>query len=334
MTQIRRGRGRRAAFTLVEMLVVIAIIAILVALTAAAVMRALVKGPELQTRTEEGNMDAQLSAMKSNYTTLKYLPSHLRLREDNNYNAPPGPNQAAVQADYNQTVGFLQAAFGRHITDRYLDPPMNTKPNLIDWNGDNVICDGKNPPTAGPPGDLVLEGEQVLVFLLGGVPKQDPITGAIVMTGFPPQVNGGASDKRGPFYEFQGGRLRLGKPPFTAIDQVTGARSNLPYPVYIDPWKSGSFAGGQGMPYVFFSSYVTEGLGSYQADCPSLGLVPYQGPTGKAVNASTWQIISAGKDGQFGPGGVFNPSTGVPAASPGADDQANFSPRVLGAAAN
>jgi prepilin-type N-terminal cleavage/methylation domain-containing protein len=306
MTRTRRGRSRRAAFTLIELLVVIAIIAILVALTAAAVMRALSKGPELATKSDIQNMDSQLSATKSNLG-VTYLPSHLRLREDSNYTSA----NPAIQADYNQTKGFLQQAFGRHI----VDPGTQ-----IDWNGDGAIANT----------DLLLEGEQVLVFLLGGQPQYGA-NGAIGMKGYPPQTSPGGTTKRGPFYEFQPGRLRA----FSAPDPLNGNQPSLLFPVYVDSWNSGTFAGSKGMPYVFFSSYVPEGNGSYQGDCPSLmPNGPYVDPTGRWLNASTWQIISAGADGQFGPGGLFNPATGVSSSGPGADDQANFSPHKLGVGAN
>jgi prepilin-type N-terminal cleavage/methylation domain-containing protein len=320
MTHGKRRRGRRPAFTLIELLVVIAIIAILMALTGAAVMRVVIKGPEMQTFSDINNMTTTLTAEQQDLG-LSILPSHLRLREDNNYSS----GNAAIQADYNLTKGFLTQAFGRHATD-YPCPA----PGYIDWNGN-----GKN-----DNGDMVLEGEQCLVFWLGGAYKQDPATGTIGMTGFPPLLVGGATGKKGPFYEFQPARLKL----FAALDPLSGppATPSLPFPVYLDPWKAGTGKPwGQGMPYVFFASYRTEGLGLYQADCPSLGQAPfpvpgpapYQDPTGKWMNAGKFQILSAGRDGVFGPGGVFDPKIGASAAA-AKDDQSNFSRTVLGNPAN
>ena len=333
MTYRRRGRGRRPAFTLIEMLVVIAIIAIMVSLTSAAVMRALVKIPEATTKAELSEFESKLGQAKSQYfNNIPVLPSHLRLREDNNYTAPAGPNQAALQADYNRTKQFLQGAFGRHVTDATLP---GGQANTIDWNGDGSIATG----------DLVLEGEQCLVFWLGGIPSQPGGAGtAIAMTGFctsnsanPAQAGG----QRTRAFEFQTARLKM----------FTAAGSAAAFPVYVDPWKNGSAtvwtmatANTVGMPYAFFASYNTEGNGSYDlfpptSDCPSLltptatAIQPYTDPTGKWVNAGSFQILSAGRDGKWGAGGVYNSSSGTTDAN-GKDDWSNFAPRGLGAAAN
>jgi prepilin-type N-terminal cleavage/methylation domain-containing protein len=310
MTHKQRGYGARPAFTLIELLVVISIIAILVSLTAAAVMRALVKGPELQTVSEANEFTTKLASEQSDLGA-PVLPSHLRLREDSAYS---DPINAARNADLLQTKAFLQQAFGRHITDAGVQ---------IDWNGDGTVT-----TTSGAAGDLVLEGEQCLVFWLGGVPKT--VGGSIGMTGFPPQVAGGGTGKRGPFFEFQSARLRM----FSAPDPLNSNNPSLPFPVYLDPWNSGSGPWGRGMAYAFFASYRTAGNGLYQADCPSFGVSPYQEPSGKFANASSFQIVSAGRDGKFGAGGAnWNPANGT--ADPnGKDDQSNFSPRLLGAPAN
>jgi hypothetical protein len=56
---------------------------------------------------------------------------------------------------------------------------------------------------------------------------------------------------------------------------------------------------------------------------------------GQFINPNGFQIISAGKNGQFGPGcgggGPWDTSNGLPGTDPGADNLANFSSAVLGA---
>ena len=88
--------------------------------------------------------------------------------------------------------------------------------------------------------------------------------------------------------------------------------------------------------YGYFSCYKTvNGYGRYgSTDCPTLGggILPY-GVTGAFLNPSTHQIISAGRDKTFGPGGAWVAATAsdfYPPGSPGADDQANFYNRTLG----
>jgi hypothetical protein len=49
------------------------------------------------------------------------------------------------------------------------------------------------------------------------------------------------------------------------------------------------------------------------------------------MNPNGYQIISAGRDSLFGPGGSWNPAAGyTTAGSPGLDDLANFSQTPLG----
>ena len=143
----------------------------------------------------------------------------------------------------------------------------------------------------------------------------------------PPQSQGERRD--GTYFEFQTPRLK----PYTSPGS-TGA-----FPVYLDGWF-GNSKNPNGQPYAFFSSYGTGGAGNYlkygASDCASLGVSPYftaAGPPTLFVNANSWQIISAGFDGTFGPGGLWN-SAGSPVAPAEQDDQSNFSPRTLGAAAN
>jgi prepilin-type N-terminal cleavage/methylation domain-containing protein len=329
MTQRRSERGRRPAFTLIELLVVIAIIAILISLTAAAVVQLLSKGPDLQTKSEESEIDQKLSGLETlPGHEVTYLPSQLILHKLNKYD-PTNPIEVDTQA-------FLQRRFGRDTccnftvlpSAKYLTVPF------IDWNGSGTSADEK----------IVLKGEQVLVFLLGGVPTY--ANGIVGMTGFSehsvnPAETGGV--RQGPYFEFQNARLRLtkSKPPYSAANANLGNGTG-DFPMYLDPWKVGSPTNpwGAGMPYVFLASKNPNGGGLYNpyAGLPTnspdslLGVAPYYtsitNNVVQYVNPGTWQIISAGYDGKFGPGGLWNPRAPV-VPMPGQDDQANFSPYKL-----
>ena len=97
-------------------------------------------------------------------------------------------------------------------------------------------------------------------------------------------------------------------------------------------------------PYLFFASTSPNGNGQYSkygtSDCasflasPGVPVSPYMQSATLFMNPTGFQIISAGRNGKFGPGGLWNPATGVPSGSPGADDQANFSALLLGIPAN
>src|SRR5262249_60861996 len=73
-------------------------------------------------------------------------------------------------------------------------------------------------------------------------------------------------------------------------------------------------------PYAYFSSYnVVNGYNRYGGtDCPTLGVWPYAQewqPVPRFWNPDSFQIISAGRDGKFGPGAtdasrVWSPATG------------------------
>lgn len=277
MSRIQSRREKRSAFTLVELMVVVLIIAILVSLVSAAVAKVMIKIPETQTATEISQMDQALAAFMSTYNLSTPPPSVLYLNETSPLSTQSGP--------------FLTRVFGKNL-------------GPTDWNGDGTI----------QPANVTwtLEGEQCLVFYLGGIPN----TGSMQCLGFStnnmnPAAPGGR--RNGPFMTFVTPRL------------VTG---NGGFFMYVDPWQSKAspfYTTYGGTPYAFFSS---QGItNNYSSDCPTIDAAgPYV--TGTAyTNSNTYQIISAGRDGNFG-GGNWNPSNGATGA--GADDQTNFSSKLLG----
>src|SRR5262245_36947772 len=189
-----------------------------------------------------------------------YPPSRIKLSETGNYN-PDDPLDRDSLAYLRQMWPDLQWEDG------------------IDWNGNGKI----DVPADG--GDVVLEGDQCLVFFLGGIPTANPpgCLGFSTNERNPAQPGG---DRRGPFFEgFQANPNRL--------VQIHG---NAFYS-YLDSY---------GMkPYAYFSSHKDKKPGGYNryggTDCAALGVWPYAkelNPTPQYWNPNSFQIISAGRDGR------------------------------------
>lgn len=298
MTGIHWRSRPRPAFTMVELMVVILIIAILVSLISSAVVMAMGKIPEVKTRTEISQLQEALQAFMTDYNLGQPPPSVLHLNEQN--------------PQLSGSFAFLKQVFGKNLGAQ----------GPVDWNGDGTI-----------DGPWVLSGEQCLVFYLGGIPNTLAQAG-----GAPPECLGfstnnmnpafynpalpGGGKRKGPYYTFESGRLK----PIAAQGGFF---------VYIDPWKTKAgpnYLTLGSSPYAFFSSaginngYHIQALSYFKA-------APYYVTnlagvaTGQYTNSNTYQIISAGKDGIFGTTGWY-PSSGAIGA--GADDQANFSSKLLG----
>jgi hypothetical protein len=239
---------------------------------------------------------------------------------------------------------------------------MGLVPNVdfIDW-------DGSGSYTPGTPGSPVftLEGDQCLVFFLGGARAAGTglagTTNPPIFVGYsgsqftPMDTTGigapGGSGRVGPYFEFDAARL------VDLPHPGVGQSSPIGFFSYLDPFGK--------QPYAYFSAYANRAPNSYSrytdftvsqtsrvSDCQSLlsgGLWPYAQSfnsttnTVSYVNPNTYQLISGGPDGKWGPGTVnpINPATGPywTAATagdvygnkdPGFDDMSNFHERSLG----
>lgn len=309
-------RSARSGFTLIEVLIVIAIIAILVGLTTAGVMYFGRSGPDMVVKAEIRQFDSGLKAAMQELNGVTYVPSYLALREDNEY-VLSNPAEAA-------TVSFLQKAFGKRINLT----PVSLGGSGIDWNGNGGIDS-----SAGGP--YVLQGHHCLVFWLGGIPAPvsatNPTLGFLGFSTDPTNPAAPGGSRKGPWFQFKTARL------------VMDANTFL---YYTDGYT------GKGpitaMPYAFFSGGSSGnayqlGVNSYQTvagDCPTLGVLPYFQGSGTQIrfeNKGSFQVISAGRDGLFGPGGQWNPTVDkspstVAVPNPGYDDLSNFGRLELGKA--
>jgi hypothetical protein len=164
----------------------------------------------------------------------------------------------------------------------------------LDWSG-------------GVPGFRAaeLEGDQCLVFFLAGV------NGNGFSTNPANPTEPGGDRRAGPFLYFPENRLiqRLKTNPFRSFQDGYGKNVYA----YFSPARNGAFSSDA---------------------CVSLGVSPYFGKgarAGQFYNARSVQIISAGSDGVFGPGGAWAIDTAALDVTPyGLDDLSNFHGDILG----
>ncbi len=192
----------------------------------------------------------------------------------------------------NPTLELQTLAFLKRVWPRIQTPTGG----FVDWNGNGA-------PDTGAV--FMLQGHHALVFWLGGIPALSGNGTTGFCTDISNPANGSGSRKPPYFPNFNASRL--------VRDPSVG---NMFF--YQDGWGTGS-------PYIYFdaSGYGGQldlGVSAYAV----FGTNPVQ-----FLNSNSFQIISAGKDGVFGPGGLWNPATGTTGI--GADDQSNFSANALGA---
>jgi hypothetical protein len=149
-----------------------------------------------------------------------------------------------------------------------------------------------------------LEGDQCLVYFLNGPRGEGFSTN-------PANPTSAGGRRAGPFFQFDKKRL---------VQRMKGS----PFSSYRDGYGKNVYA--------FFCS--GRAANNYGKDCPSLKVAPYFKKGSDPVryyNANTFQIISAGKDGIFGPGGAWLPASAAKDAGPnGRDDLSNFHGDFLG----
>jgi|LakMenE01Jun11ns_1017448.scaffolds.fasta_scaffold9953813_1 prepilin-type N-terminal cleavage/methylation domain-containing protein len=201
MSHLLKSRSRNSAFTLVELLIVIAIIGILASLATVGVMKALEKGKMVAARTEISQLEAAIAAAKQNLSGVDNLPSAIRL-----YNTPAGFNTDALGVS---TSNFLTKAFGKAWQSSPACP----------WMG--VGYTGTYPVT--------LTGMEALVYWLGGVRD-----GSRTFQGFssnpsaPWDTTNAKYKIKGPFYEFDAIRV-LNNTPTTVPTFVNSWNGSYAY---------------------------------------------------------------------------------------------------------
>ncbi len=287
---------RRKGFTLIELLVVIAIISILIALTVAGVMATLVRGVQM---TARGDMNGFATA-HGNFRqafNVQFIPSRIRLQESGTYDTSD-PIQA-------RTVIFLQSMFGKRAS------------LAQDWNNDGTI-------TAYPT-YIELAGEECLTFFLGGIPTRNGPNGCLGFSSDPinPAEVVSTQGRKGPYFDFKSARLiRAANGFFRYQDPFAGPGSaKAAYYVYLSANKAGNDYNGPRNGYLPATdprnfSDSAQGVNPF---VQSLSPLQY-------LNRDGFQIICAGRDGQFGPGDTsWSVTGGYGTSNAGSDDISNFS---------
>ncbi len=280
-TTVRRPTpGLRAAFTLVEMMIVISIIITLMAMLLPALQAVFSTAKDAQVRTEIVGLANACDNFKGSHK--HYPPSYVVLYE-----------QAGAWTDESkQTI--------RKIWGLEFD---FTKDRDINNDGDSTDV-------------LTLKGAECLVFFLGGIPKKDTATGQFSLLGFSKSnvdpFKLGGNNRIRYFTEWQVGRLR----------DADGDGM----PEYADEFNAGNPAG----PYMYASTMRT---GKYEPTNdintnPPMTSVYLQSQT--ASGSVPWkdgafQIISPGRDGRYGTGGLFTEDGGVGTRVDEFDNMTNFS---------
>lgn len=288
-----RYSSRRSAFTLIELLIVIAIIALLVGLLIPAVNNVRQSVANTRTTAEIHQISTAIQAFKTKFN-VNYIP--------------------ATQPGASTPFRLRKAYTGTEPELVYLKQVWPQLPYLV---GPTTNDPRYHPNGTGLP-DLDLDCNQTLTFFL---------TGGVVTN-----YQGFSLDKRQPFVIPAGSDsippfLDLGSSKYDAEGRI------------LDTW---------GTPYAYFTSVpgrnAESWLGTFtwtDEDGVARSVTAYDEPgqPGKKLHAKSFQIISAGGNKSFGPGGSqWTPGTAfyetiqinvTPGHGIGGDDLANFKEGLL-----
>ena len=302
MSQLLKSRSRNSAFTLVELLIVIAIIGILASLATVGVMKVLERSKIVTARIEISQLEAAVSTAKLDLGNLDALPSRICIANSvANFQSLTSLGAGDDIALRLATWETIKKAFGKTITG-------TGTPQVFNWRGVG------NVPNSATP-FLTLKGMEAYVFWLGGIPENGKFTGFAFSRTDPTLSEASVSKRKGPYYDFDTTRI-----------SGTFASGKLGY--------NNSYGGAY--------AYISNKDYDYFTVAPLNGVYPYRNSNNPVINANytpfytassyyntkTFQIISSGQDQSFGPGGYYQPPLVI--GSAGYDDLSNFSSSQLG----
>ncbi len=266
----RINKASRQAFTLVELMIVIAIIAVLLGLLTPSLMSVFGVARESQVQTEIRSLEQGIAAFKAQFGVNP--PSSITLFEK------PSQTLAADRA----TLRSIWTRFD--FTDGY----------TYDWNGNGTKGESNT--------SVTLRGAECLVFFLGGMRAYDSSTSTLLnaMSGFsrnpasPFAVQGVGELRDGPFFDFKSSRLVASNNYSNFLVYID------PLPGHAAPYAPYFYASAnEGRGYV--ASDLTNGTGSTLTNAYYISTTNY-------LNPRTFQIISPGADHLFGSGGLYTES--------------------------
>lgn len=157
-----------------------------------------------------------------------------------------------------------------------------------------------------PAGPVTLKGDQCLVLFLGGYHDAGSCYGLSSSKTQPFTMNPG-DDREPPLFKFKGARLHLRNPA-------------IPFYSYGDGFYKNTIGGSE--TYTCYAYFCPLPIGGYQKveqdghcntmlDIKGGSPLPYKDGTGAYLNRESYQIISSGKDGQWGGARQWSPGQGL-----------------------
>lgn len=311
MTTLRPARREpRAAFTLVELLMVIVIIGILAGVGTAAFIAARGRAINARMSAEIDQLGQGIEKYRQDHG--EYFPNP-STADDNNANVDLDEDEAARKQ---RIMQHIRKAFPRYLGD-YNDFAYHV--------GEATFAGGFSGPSRKKDSQYTyrglnvdyLDAAEVLVFFLGGLPNQNtetPLTGFAADPQNPFQAEQVVSARTPSLFNFDTGRLKDYDQDgwFEYVPAVDVSSGHTPPYVYFDnrTYKKGSH-------YPYFAMPAKDRVPPAALSAmPSLiddwgWAMPYLSKVGNPTDPSTWayvepkgfQIIGAGRDGRYSKSG-------------------------------